>query len=110
LAGILDVITVPAGAALTHEGTLAREFIVVADGDADVERGGTQIATIGPGEILGEMAFFGDGRRTATVRARTPMRLLVGNPRSFQSMLTNPTLAERVRAVVEARSGAVREA
>jgi CRP-like cAMP-binding protein len=55
------------------------------------------------------MAFFGDGRRTATVRARTPMKLLVGNPRSFRSMLTNPTLAGRIRAVVAARRGQLGE-
>lgn len=109
LVGLLDVINVPAGAVLTREGALAREVMVVAEGDADVDRSGVHIGTIGPGEILGELAFFGDHRRTATVRARTPMRLLVGTPSVLAHMLTTPRLAERIRAVVASRRTPVAE-
>lgn len=42
-----------------------------------VEVGGEPIAEVGPGSILGERAIVEGGRRTATLRAATPVRIAV---------------------------------
>jgi CRP-like cAMP-binding protein len=38
---------------------------------------GDEVAEIGPGAILGELALLDGGRRTATLTARTPCRVVV---------------------------------
>ena len=39
--------------------------------------GGKQIATRGAGDFVGEIALLTEARRTATVRAATPVRCLI---------------------------------
>lgn len=66
-------------AILVREGEPAENFYIILTGEAEVlkrERGGERllpIATLGPGDHFGETALFHAVRRTATVRARTPM-------------------------------------
>ena len=75
LAVQVDHAHVPAGQEVFHQGDHGDRFYVIADGDADVIDDGTLIATIGPGDGFGEIALLRDTPRTATVRARTPLRL-----------------------------------
>jgi CRP-like cAMP-binding protein len=42
----------------------------------DVLQGDRTIATLGPGDVFGEMAVLYSGRRSATVVATSPMRLI----------------------------------
>jgi CRP-like cAMP-binding protein len=74
--------------------------MIVIDGRARVTHRGRVIAEIGPGELIGEMALLNGSRRSATVVALTPMRLMVLNPGEFQEML-------RVAPSVRAKVGAV---
>jgi hypothetical protein len=67
---------VKAGAAIMTEGEAAEEIVLVLDGLVEVEAGGTELARLGPGAILGERAFLEQGRRTATVRALTDCRIV----------------------------------
>jgi CRP-like cAMP-binding protein len=102
-----DQVNLDAGRVLARQGGLGREFILIVDGSARVERDGRRIARLGPGDFFGEMSLI-DGRpRSATVTAETPMVLLVVHTRSFSYLLdTVPalrkkilvTLCERLRA------------
>jgi CRP-like cAMP-binding protein len=47
----------------------------VAEGSAIVTAGGIPVATIGPGETIGELALLDRGVRSGTVTAATPMVL-----------------------------------
>lgn len=67
---------VKAGAAIMTEGEAAEEVVLVLDGMVEVEAGGTELARLGPGAILGERAFLEQGRRTATARALTDCRIV----------------------------------
>ncbi len=56
-------------------------LFVIIEGEAAIfhrnpEGDETAIAKVGPGELLGEIAFFKKGKRSASVRAITPMQLL----------------------------------
>ena len=65
-----------AGAVILAEGEAADEIILVLDGMVAIEVGGTELARLGPGVVLGERASLEQGRRTSTVRALTSCRLV----------------------------------
>jgi len=69
-----------AGQAIIKQGDIGREVYVIQAGEVEVVREGpegeTRLAVLGPGEHFGEMAVFQNVRRSATVRARTQVRLL----------------------------------
>ncbi|HKI93934.1 MAG TPA: 2-dehydropantoate 2-reductase [Gemmatimonadales bacterium] len=70
-----------AGQTIIKQGDIGREVYVIQAGEVEVVREGpegeTRLAVLGPGEHFGEMAVFQNVRRSATVRARTQVRLLV---------------------------------
>jgi Cyclic nucleotide-binding domain len=67
---------VRAGQTILAEGEAADEVILLLDGMVAVEAGGTELAQLGPGAVLGERASLEQGRRTATVRALTDCRIV----------------------------------
>ena len=100
----LDEVDVPEGRKLVEAGTFAYEFVVIEDGTANVIVDGRRVNDMGPGDFFGEIGLLAAPRRTATVVATSPMRLIVMTSRSFRSMLDElPEVAEHVRAVAEER-------
>jgi CRP-like cAMP-binding protein len=68
--------TVPAGTVVVREGEMSGAgFFVVADGEAVVNVGGNDVKTVGPGEHFGELALVSEGKRSATITARTELQL-----------------------------------
>jgi CRP-like cAMP-binding protein len=98
LVPLVDVLEVEAGRTLARQGTRGREACVVVEGRGDILIDGELVATVGPGEFVGEMAMLDEGPRTATVRARTAMRVLVIGPRAFETFADHPA-AGRAMAV-----------
>jgi CRP-like cAMP-binding protein len=66
----------PDGQYLIREGDYSTELIAIEEGTADVIRGGRTIASLGPGDLIGEMGLIARKRRSADVIATSPMRLL----------------------------------
>lgn len=83
----VDEVDVAAGKTLTQEGRSGGEFFVILSGDAEVKRGGRNVANLGAGDYFGEIALLDNGARTATVVAKTPLRCLVLSPGQFQDVL-----------------------
>jgi CRP-like cAMP-binding protein len=98
VASVADIVDVPAGQDLVREGDpLAREFMIIVDGAADVRRRGRRIATLGAGDFFGEMALLAHGPRSATVTSTAPSELLVVTPAAFHLLLERlPSLQSRV--------------
>jgi Cyclic nucleotide-binding domain len=67
---------VKTGATILAEGEAADDIVLLLDGMVEVEAGGTVLAQLGPGAVLGERASLEQGRRTATVRALTACRIV----------------------------------
>ena len=63
------------GEALVTQGEPGTDVFLVLDGMFVVERDGEQVAEIGPGAVVGEVAGLVDGKRTATLRAQTAARV-----------------------------------
>ena len=59
---------------LCKEGQLGSEFFVIVEGEADVTKEGTHLATLGAGDFFGEIALIERSKRIATVTAKTPLR------------------------------------
>jgi CRP/FNR family cyclic AMP-dependent transcriptional regulator len=66
-----------AGATLVGEGAPGYSLFVLREGSADVTSGGDTVTTLGPGDFFGEIALLGEGVRTATVTASSPVSLIV---------------------------------
>ena len=87
IANVADLIDLPAGKELIREGALGREFMVIVEGAGEVRRKGRKIATIGPGDFIGEMALISGGPRNATVRTTLDTSLLVLTTQQFWALL-----------------------
>ena len=97
VASYMTTIDVRAGRDLTVQGTVGREFMIIADGEATVRRNGRLIATLGPGDFFGELAVIAGVPRTATVTAETKMTVEALNRREFSSLLDeSPKLARKI--------------
>ncbi len=84
---LADEVDVPAGHTLMAEGATAQEFFVVLEGSLRVERGGTLVSKLGPGDFVGEIGLVDGGPRSATVTAETASRVFVIGHREFHSLL-----------------------
>jgi CRP-like cAMP-binding protein len=108
ISDISRVVEVPAGTSLTRAGQPGDEFFVILDGSAAVEKPGKKRAFLRPGDFFGEMSLLDGGPRSVTVRAATPLRVLVIDRQNFQGVLREVpdltqkllvTLSRRVRAL-----------
>jgi hypothetical protein len=61
---------------LTEQGAPGDELYLVLDGVLAAEIDGETVAQVGPGAILGERAIVEGGKRTATLRAVTPAKVV----------------------------------
>jgi CRP/FNR family transcriptional regulator, cyclic AMP receptor protein len=99
-----DEVDVREGKQLITEGRFAYEFFAVQEGTADVAHDGVVINTVGPGEFFGELALTVSDRRTASVVATTPMRLIVLTAAQFHAIEGQmPSVAEKIRAAIQER-------
>jgi CRP-like cAMP-binding protein len=104
LAQWADEISVREGEELATEGRFAHEFFVIEEGSAAVMQKGELIDELGPGDFFGEIGLLETERRTATVVAATPMRVIVMFEREFKQMEQEmPVVADRIRSAIRAR-------
>jgi CRP/FNR family transcriptional regulator, cyclic AMP receptor protein len=111
VAQLTDEVDVDAGAVLARQGDFGHEFFVIIDGTAEVLRGDEPIAELGPGEFFGEMALLDEERRIATVRALSPMKLLVMSRKSFRTINSSmPQVHTMVAEAISQRRAATQSA
>ncbi len=106
--------------ALAYRKSFARGALIFAEGDAAdhiyfIESGRVsvfitkfadeeEIAILGPGEYFGEMAFFSDGRRSASVAAQTDLSVLCVSRDAFLSLMrTDRSLAGKINRTIARR-------
>ena len=63
--------TFQAGSTLVREGEPGASMIVLVEGHVDIQRNDKTLATLDPGQTLGEMALLDPGPRSATAVAKT---------------------------------------
>ncbi len=68
--------TFPEGAVIAREDTHGVRMLLILDGEVVIEKRGQPIASLGPGEVVGEMSLIDGERRSATITAKTPVTAL----------------------------------
>ncbi len=105
LAGIAGELEVPAGETVMEEGDFGAALFAIEKGTVDVTRDGRHVASLGPGDVFGEIAVLKSGRRIATVVATSPLRLItVMNRDVWRLERESPATAESLRSIIERRS------
>ena len=80
-------VTLAAGTVLACQGGVGREFHILVEGNARVEKGRKVIRKLSTGDTSGEISLIDEGPRTATVVAESQIELLVLNTSSFRALL-----------------------
>lgn len=95
-----------AGEVLARQDSVGNEAYVVVDGSITVRRNGRRVATLGPGDVAGEMALLDDEPRSADLVAAEDSVILYISRREFGGLLEANTklmgkvlrtLAQRLR-------------
>ena len=89
------------GQILMKQGDYSTELIAIEEGTADVIRDGVKIASLGPGDLIGEMGLLERQPRNADVIATSPMRVLKLTHWEIRRM--SEQTVERIQQIVEER-------
>ncbi|MEX2193700.1 MAG: cyclic nucleotide-binding domain-containing protein [Thermoleophilaceae bacterium] len=99
-----EEVEVPEGKVLVREGDYSYEFMGIEEGTVEVTRDGEHVADLGTGDFFGEIGLLERSFRTATVTAKTPVRLITltgwDMRRAEKAM---PEAIERLRGIIEER-------
>ena len=99
------------GETLATQGDLGHAMFAIESGTVEVSANGRRLATLGAGDVFGEVAVLAAGIRMATVVATSPVRLIALLKRDVWAIeRRSPETAERLRALIRtprlrARSG-----
>ena len=95
----LELREVAAGAPVFEQGDLGDRYYVVESGEVDVVGDGRLLATLGAGEGFGEIALLRHSARTASVAARTDVRLRSLDADCFLTVVLGYTPSAREAAL-----------
>ena len=86
-----------AGEAVIEEGSSGHSMYLVKKGSVSVQKGGSVITTLGPGDPVGEVAFIDRGIRSASVIADedTVLIEIPGDPLD-ETLARNPEIACKI--------------
>jgi CRP-like cAMP-binding protein len=102
----LQVVDAVPDTVVARQGGPADKFFIVVDGELEVTReegGSTEVvASVGPGDLFGEMAILFDKPRGTSARATKPTKLLVLDSDTFRSVVaqalgTSPDFDQIIR-------------
>ena len=107
LAGAMSEVEVEADTNVLTLDDYGTAIYFIEQGEAAVlTDGGEEAKALGPGDTFGEIALLLTGRRTATVEARTPMRLISLSGQDFERIRARvPELERSLRRLGLERAG-----
>jgi CRP-like cAMP-binding protein len=99
--------TAEEGQTLAAAGDFGHALYAIESGTASVTGDGEPLRELGPGDVFGEIAVLASGRRTSSVVATSPMRMIVLFKRDVWALeRSSPTAAERLRTLIGSRQAA----
>jgi len=87
IATLADELALPEGTTLIQEGRRGHEFFALVDGEVEVKAKGRKSKRLEGGSFFGEMALVSSRPRNATVKALTPVRVLVVHESGFRRLM-----------------------
>jgi CRP/FNR family cyclic AMP-dependent transcriptional regulator len=101
LAAFATETSAAAGETLIKEGDFSVELLAIEEGTADVIHSGQRIASLGPGDLIGEMGLLERRPRSADVIASSPMRLIKLTHWEIRRM--SPDTVNRIKEMIDQR-------
>ena len=99
-------VRLPANWSLIWEKTPADKAYLIVDGEVSVRKGGDEIARLGPGDVIGEMAIVGHKLRSASVVSLTPLEVIHFTKESLEELLDEvPAFGEALTETTADRLG-----
>jgi len=99
-------LTLPAGWSPIGERTPADKAYILTSGEVSVRRSGTEIATLGAGQIIGEAAIVNHKLRSASIVALTPLEALHYTSGQLETLVTEmPAFAAALATAAAERHG-----
>src|SRR5204863_8309043 len=107
-------VTLPADWSVIWERTPADKAYLIVDGEVSVRKGGVEVARLGPGDVIGEIAIVNHKLRTASVVSLTPLEVIHFTRESLEELLESVpsfgaalrgTTADRLEADEQNRGG-----
>ncbi len=96
----------PQGWSPIGEKTPADKAYILTAGEVSVRRGGTEIAQLGAGQIIGEAAIVNRTLRTATIVALTPLEVIHFTSAQLEKLVAEiPAFAEALQSAAAERHG-----
>jgi CRP-like cAMP-binding protein len=101
LAAFATETSIAEGQMLMKQGDYSTELIAIQEGTADVLRDNKKVASLGPGDLIGEMGLLERQPRNADVIATSPMRVIKLTHWEIRRM--SQDTIDRIHRIVEAR-------
>jgi CRP/FNR family transcriptional regulator, cyclic AMP receptor protein len=100
-------VQLPADWSLIWEKTPADKAYLIISGTVSVRKNGVEIAMLGPGDVIGEMAIVEHKLRSATVVSTTPLDVIHFTREQLVDLLAEvPAFGDAIRATTADRLGA----
>lgn len=97
-------LSLPQGWSPIAERTPADKAYLITEGEVSVRRGGVEVATLGPGAVVGEAAIVNRTLRSATVVALTPLRVVHFTRETIEHLAAEiPAFGAALRAAAAGR-------
>jgi CRP-like cAMP-binding protein len=94
------------GDVLVKAASAPENIWAIEDGQVEVERDGDVVATLGAGDVVGEIGVVNRALRNATVRAKTPVTGFVIAHTDIEELAKeDPGFKERLEKLLEERAG-----
>lgn len=96
----------PANWSLMWEKTPADKAYLIVEGNVSVRKHGEEITTLGPGDVIGEMAIVGHKLRSASVVSTTPLEVIHFTKDALEALLDEvPAFGDALRETTHDRLG-----
>lgn len=104
LATVGTSVGIPEGWSIIMESTPADSAYIVLDGSVEIRKGGTVLASLGAGDVFGEIALVNHRLRNASVVASTQVRALrLGDDAIATLIKQDSAFADTLRSTAERR-------
>jgi CRP-like cAMP-binding protein len=104
LADVVGEVSIEEGEELVRAGTSPYQLFAIEEGSVEVKRDDETIATIGPGEVVGERGVAKSGLRNASAVATGPVRAIFLTADQVRRLRReHPDVEERLRTILEER-------
>jgi len=104
LATVGRPVNIPQGWSIIMETTPADSAYIVLEGSVEIRKGGEVLATLGPGDVFGEIALVNHRLRSASVIASTAIRALRLEDDAVQTLIEqDPSFGDSLRRTADSR-------